>query len=121
MRIYRGFSLGLSFFTTTQTSTAPQKIVIARAATFLKKLGIGLRFGLWLAFTMSFLTPSFAQTTGLGDKRLETKVSYSIQQASVQDIVQQLAQQAGLDYDRQKSFAQTDPICRQWVRGVAIE
>ena len=39
----------------------------------------------------------------------------------MQDIVQDLARQAGLGYDRQKSFAQTDPLCRRWVNNVAIE
>lgn len=52
--------------------------------------------------------------------RLETKVSYATDQASVQDIVMDLAGQAGFRYDFQKSFAQTDPLCRRWVNGVAI-
>jgi hypothetical protein len=54
------------------------------------------------------------------DPRLETKVSYATEKASVQDIVRSLAEQAGLQYDFQKSFAQTDPVCRRWVEGVAI-
>jgi hypothetical protein len=52
---------------------------------------------------------------------LERKVKYTSEQASVQEIVQNLAQQAGLKYDWKKSFAQTDPVCRQWVRNVSIE
>jgi hypothetical protein len=55
------------------------------------------------------------------DRRLDTKVKFAARQASVQDIVQALAQQAGLGYDRKKSFAQTDPLCRRWVNTVAIE
>ncbi len=55
------------------------------------------------------------------EPRLEKKVKYATAQASVQDIVQQLAQQVGLKYDWQKSFDQTDPLCRQWVRNVAID
>jgi len=58
---------------------------------------------------------------GPADPRQEKKVRYSTEQASVQDIVQNLAQQAGLKYDWQKSFAQTDPLCRQWVRDVTID
>jgi hypothetical protein len=54
------------------------------------------------------------------DPRLETKVSYATEKASVQDIVRSLAEQAGLQYDFQKSLAQTDPVCRRWVEGVAI-
>ena len=58
---------------------------------------------------------------GPADPRLGRKVKYASEQASVQDIVQDLAKQVGLGYDWQKSFAQTDPLCRQWVRNVAIE
>jgi len=55
------------------------------------------------------------------DTRLGSKVNYTSEQASVQDIVQNLAEQVGLRYDWQKSHDQTDPLCRQWVRNVAIE
>lgn len=55
------------------------------------------------------------------DPRLKTKVQFAANQASVQDIVQALAVQAGLGYERQKSFSQTDPLCRRWVNNVAIE
>ena len=48
-------------------------------------------------------------------------MKFAAKQASVQDIVQSLAQQAGLGYERQKSFAQTDPLCWRWVNNVAIE
>ena len=58
---------------------------------------------------------------GLADTHLGSKVKYTSDQASVQDIVQSLAEQVGLKYDWQKSFAQTNPLCRQWVRNVAIE
>jgi tetratricopeptide (TPR) repeat protein/predicted Ser/Thr protein kinase len=54
------------------------------------------------------------------DLRLETKVSYANDRASVQDIVMDLAGQAGLQYNFRKSFAQTDPLCRRWVNGVTI-
>jgi serine/threonine protein kinase/tetratricopeptide (TPR) repeat protein len=54
------------------------------------------------------------------DLRLEAKVSYANDRASVQDIVRDLAGQAGLQYDFRKSFAQTDPVCRRWVNGVVI-
>jgi len=55
------------------------------------------------------------------DARLGINVKYTSEQASVQDIVQSLAEQVGLRYDWQKSFAQTDPLCRQWVRNVDIQ
>ena len=58
---------------------------------------------------------------GAGDSHLKTKVKFTSPQASVQDIVQSLAQQAGLGYEWKKSFAQTDPLCRRWVNNVAIQ
>jgi len=65
---------------------------------------------------------AFAQAAADGaDVRLQSKVKYAAEQASVQDIVQNLAEQAGLKYDWQKSLSQTDPLCRQWVRNVTID
>jgi len=65
---------------------------------------------------------TFAQNAaGPADPRLGKQVKYTTKQASVQDIVQNLAEQVGLKYDWQKSFNQTDPLCRRWVRNVAIE
>ena len=58
---------------------------------------------------------------GPADPRLGSKVKFTSEQASVQDIVQSLAEQVGLGYDWQKSFTQTDGLCRNWVRNVAIE
>ena len=58
---------------------------------------------------------------GPADTRLGSKVKYASEEASVQNIVQSLAEQVGLKYDRQKSLAQTDPLCRRWVQNVAIE
>ncbi len=62
---------------------------------------------------------TFAQpAAALTDARLGKKVKYQTQQASVQDIVQNLVEQVGLKYDWNKSHAQTDPLCRRWVRNV---
>jgi carboxyl-terminal processing protease len=83
-----------------------------------------LRPGLALAITTALMVAQAAcsqPAAGLADERLKSTVKYASAQASVQDIVQSLAEQAGLSYDRQKSFAQTDPLCRRWVRNVAIE
>jgi len=66
-------------------------------------------------------SPATPSTAPSADRRLDTKVKFAAKQASVQDIVQALAQQASLGYDRKKSFAQTDPLCRRWVNNVAIE
>ena len=48
-------------------------------------------------------------------------ITYLATQASVQDIVRSMAAQAGLGYNWQKSFDQTNPLCRRWVRDVRIE
>jgi C-terminal processing protease CtpA/Prc len=65
---------------------------------------------------------AFAQAAADGaDVRLQNKVKYAAEQASVQDIVQNLAEQAGLKYDWKKSAAQTDQLCRNWVRNVTID
>jgi carboxyl-terminal processing protease len=87
-----------------------------------------LKYTLVMAASVLLLTaPALEQTTlaqaeaGPADTRLGSKVKYTSEQASVQDIVQSLAEQVGLRYDRQKSFTQTDQLCRNWVRNVAIE
>ncbi len=87
-----------------------------------------LKYTLVMAASGLLLTAlALEQTTlaqaeaGPADTRLGSKVKYTSEQASVQDIVQSLAEQVGLRYDRQKSFAQTDQLCRNWVRNVAIE
>ena len=51
----------------------------------------------------------------------DTRITCLATQASVQDIVRSMAAQAGLGYDWQKSFDQTNPMCRRWVRDVRIE
>ena len=92
----------------------------------------GLAVAASLFIGLGLLTLTDAQTqdntpghnhapAGPADTRLGSKVKYASERASVQDIVQSLAEQAGLRYDWQKSFDQTDPLCRQWVRNLAIE
>lgn len=51
----------------------------------------------------------------------EAKITYLATQVSVQDVVRTMAAQAGLGYSWQKSFDQTNPLCRRWVRDVLIE
>ena len=51
----------------------------------------------------------------------DIKVTYLTTQASVQDIVKTMAWQAGLGYNWHKSFDQTDPRCRKFVRDVRID
>jgi hypothetical protein len=55
------------------------------------------------------------------EERQDLKITYLARQASVQDVARTMAAQAGLGYNWQKSFDQTDPQCRRWVRDVRIE
>jgi hypothetical protein len=48
-------------------------------------------------------------------------ISYLAEKKSVQYIVIDLAAQVGLGYNWEKSFAQTDPECRQFVFNVSIK
>jgi hypothetical protein len=66
-------------------------------------------------------SPASPLNPAASEPRLKAKVKFAAKQASVQDIAQALAQQVGLGYERQKSFSQTDPLCRRWVNNVAIE
>jgi len=67
------------------------------------------------------LKPAGQPAGTIDDHRLETRVTYATGQKSVQYIVIDLAKQVGLGYNWQKSFAQTDPECRRWVRDVYIK
>jgi hypothetical protein len=51
----------------------------------------------------------------------DVKVTYRVSQASVQDVVKTLARQAGLGYNWQKSFNQTNPQCRKWIHNVRLD
>lgn len=52
--------------------------------------------------------------------QLNTKVSYTVDKASVQNIVQAMANKAGLQYNWKKSQSQTAPLCRRLVRNVRV-
>jgi ABC-type proline/glycine betaine transport system substrate-binding protein len=60
-------------------------------------------------------------TIWCAEAQQDTKVTYLTTQASVQDIVKTMARQVGLGYNWQKSFDQTDPQCRKFVRDVRID
>jgi hypothetical protein len=51
----------------------------------------------------------------------EVKVTYLAEQASVQSVAKTIAVQAGLTYNWQKSFDQTNPECRRWLYGVRLD
>ena len=52
--------------------------------------------------------------------RLKTKISYSVDKASVQNVVKDMAERAGLKYDWEKSQSNADQLCRRWVRNVQL-
>jgi hypothetical protein len=54
------------------------------------------------------------------DQRLDLPVTYGTAKASVQTIVGELAKQVGLQYNFSKSYKQTDPKCRHYVRDLVI-
>jgi len=64
---------------------------------------------------------AFCLLAGSAVAQPDVKITYIAQQASVQDIVQTIAAQAGLSYNWQKSFDQTNPDCRRWVTDVRIQ
>lgn len=64
---------------------------------------------------------TFSQAAYSTAVRLQIKVKYAAKEASVQDIVENVAEQAGFRYDRQKSFAQTAPVCQKWMQNVTID
>ena len=51
----------------------------------------------------------------------DAKVTFLATQASVQDAARTIAAQAGFSYNWQKSFDQTDPMCRRWLRDLRLE
>jgi hypothetical protein len=51
----------------------------------------------------------------------DTLITYEADRKSVQYVVIDLAEQVGLGYDWEKSYAQTDPECRRWVNDVSIK
>ena len=58
---------------------------------------------------------AFGQTPG------DQRISYSAEKKSVQYVVADLAKAVGLEYDFNKSAAQTDPERRRWVNNLSIE
>jgi hypothetical protein len=51
----------------------------------------------------------------------DVKVTYFATQASVQDIARTIVRQAGLEYNWQRSFNQTNPQCWRFMRDVQID
>jgi hypothetical protein len=68
---------------------------------------------------MKWLLP-FCLLAGSAIAQPDVKVTYIAQQASVQDIVQTIAAQAGLSYNWQRSFDQTKPDCQRWVYDIRL-
>jgi phenylpropionate dioxygenase-like ring-hydroxylating dioxygenase large terminal subunit len=73
----------------------------------------------WLKF-YGWKSLSTTKETRPADTRLKTKISYSVDKASVQNVVKDMAERAGLKYDWEKSQSNADQLCRRWVRNVQL-
>jgi len=73
----------------------------------------------WLKFYGWSSTTDVGRTDA-GDQPLNTRISYAVDKASVQNVVQAMANKAGVGYDWTKSSAQTAPLCRRWVRNFRV-
>ncbi|MHC4130563.1 MAG: STN domain-containing protein [Planctomycetota bacterium] len=73
----------------------------------------------WLRF-YGWDSPKRLIHSGATDPRLQKKITYSVNKASVQNVVKSMAEKASLGYDWNKSQMQTDPLCRNWVRNLRI-
>ena len=80
-------------------------------------MNIRRRNSLAPALTLGLVTLGVVYAQPPADKL----INYSTDKKSVQYIVIDPAKQAGLGYDWNKSFAQTDPECRRFVNDVSIE
>ena len=74
----------------------------------------------WLQF-YEWESPGKRRSVRVSDLRLKTKISYAVDKASVQDVVQKMANKAGLQYNWTKSALETQPLCRRWLRRVDIK
>ncbi|UCG55802.1 MAG: hypothetical protein JSU70_13135 [Phycisphaerales bacterium] len=72
----------------------------------------------WLEFYGWTSIPVFPP---ISDPRLMTEVSFFAERASVQTIALNIAEQAGIGYNWQKSYSQTDPECRKFIWDVQID
>ena len=74
----------------------------------------------WLQF-YEWESPGKRRSVRVSDLRLKTKISYAVDKASVQDVVQKMANKAGLQYNWTKSALETQLLCRRWLRSVDIK
>ena len=82
--------------------------------------GIGQLEREWLRF---YGWRSFKSTarSKVSDVRLTKRISYSVDKASVQNIVKAMAEKADLKYDFTKSQSNTGELCRRWVYNVDVK
>lgn len=74
----------------------------------------------WLQF-YGWESPGKRRSVRVSYLRLTTKISYAVDKASVQDVVQKMANKAGLQYNWAKSALETQHLCRRWLRRVDIK
>ena len=74
----------------------------------------------WLQF-YEWESPGKRRSVRVSELRLKTKISYAVDKASVQNVVQKMANKAGLQYNWTKSALETQPLCRSWLTRVDIK
>lgn len=81
---------------------------------------IAVRFpGLRLLRALALLTIGWV-TVAAAAPPPDKLISYPTDKKTIQYIVVDLAAKVGLGYNWQKSFSQTDPLCRKFVSSVSI-
>ena len=56
-----------------------------------------------------------------GDERLQKTITYMADKKSVQNVVRDMAQQAGIGYNWDKSQQKASSICRRWLNNINIQ
>lgn len=73
----------------------------------------------WLRFYGWTLSKRTKQSE-VADVRLSKRISYSVDKASVQNIVGEMANKADLQYNWTKSQSNAGELCKRWVRNVKV-
>lgn len=81
--------------------------------------GVGRLEMEWLQF-YGWTSSKRTKQSKAADARLTKRISYSVDKASVQNIVQEMAEKADLQYNWTKSQSNTGHLCKRWVHNVKI-
>lgn len=73
----------------------------------------------WLRF-YGWTSSKRTKQSKVADARLTKRISYSVDKASVQNIVQEMANKADLQYNWTKSQSNAGQLCKRWVHNVKV-